>query len=192
MTDALTPEIKASLIDAGIGRRFHDLTLEDVKYGAGMLDYLKQHGSAIRGSGHSIAFHGVGMTDAITMLARGLHINGVGCKLVPLVRLRGIINDLEFREIVNEIDVLVILNAQDSNRGNPLHNSVAAEVEYVIRKRFDARRATFMQLAVDENVAIGELQDCYWGDEMLDLMSESFDRVTPSALTARAKAAAKQ
>lgn len=187
MTDPLLPEIRASLTEAGIGKRFHDITLPDVKFGAGMLDYLKQHGPAIRNAGHSIAFHGVGMTDAITMLARGLHINGVGCKIVPLVRLRPVINDAEFREIVNEIDVLVILNAQDRNRGNPLHNSVAAEIEYIIRKRFDARRATFMQLAVDESTAIGELPDCYWSDEMLDLMTESFDRVTPSALLARGK-----
>lgn len=184
MNEVLSNEVRMSLAEAGIGKRYHDLTLGDVKHGAGMLEYLKQHGKEIRRGGHSIGFHGIGLTDTIIMLARGLHINGVGCKITPLVRLRGLINNPEFREQVVDADVLVVLNAQDTNRGNPLHDAVAAEVEYTIRKRHENGKAVFMQLAVDEDTAVGKLPNCYWSGEMLDFMAENLDRVTPKSLKA--------
>lgn len=184
MSDILSRDIRASLSEAGIGKRYHDLSLSDVKHGAGMLGCLKRHGAAIRSKGQSLAFHGLGMTDAIIMLARGLHINGVGCKVTPLVRLRGVINNSEFREQVNEADVLVILNAQDTNRCNPLHDSVAAEIEYLIRKRHDDGRSVFMQLAVPEEQPVAGLPNCYWSGEMLDFMAEHFEHITPKTLKA--------
>lgn len=183
MNEVLSNEVRMSLAEAGIGKRYHDLTLGDVRHGAGMLEYLKTNGKAIR-AGQGVAFHGIGMTDAIIMLARGLHINGVGCKVTPLVRMRGLINNAEFREQVVDADVLVVLNAQDTNRGNPLHDAVAAEVEYTIRRRHENGKAVFLQLAVEEDAAIGELPNCYWTGEMLDFMAEQLDRVTPKTLKA--------
>ena len=173
----LNDEVRASLLEAGIGKRFHDLSLNDVEHGKGMLAYLTQHGKAFR-SGRSVAFHGVGATDAILMLARALHVNGIGCRVVPLVRLRQFISSPEFREAVDDADVLVILNAQDTRRGNPLHDSVAAEVEYQIRRRVENNRAVIMQLAVPEDQSIASMDNCYWSDEMLALMDMHFDKVT--------------
>jgi hypothetical protein len=183
MNEGLSSEVRLSLFEAGIGRRYHDLMLGDVKHGAGMLEYLKRRGKAIR-QGQGVAFHGIGMTDAIIMLARGLHINGVGCKVVPLVRMRGLINDPEFREQVMDADVLVVLNAQDTNRGNPLHDSVAAEVEYTIRRRHENGKAIFLQLAIEEDTAMAEMPNCYWTGEMIEFISEHLERVTPTGLKA--------
>jgi len=183
MTD-LTDEVRASLIEAGIGKRLHDMRLADVQHGQEMLAYLNAKGALIRG-GQCVAFQGVGLTDAITMLARALHINGVGCKVTPLVRLRNVIRDAEFREVIDEVDALFILNAQDTTRSNPLHDSVAAEIEYVIRRRLNNRKATIMQLAVPSDVELHSLPNVYWTEEMIDTIRDQFDLVTLDKLKER-------
>jgi hypothetical protein len=128
----------------------------------------------------------VGLTDVITLLARGLHINGVGCRITPLVRMRRVINDMDFLEAVREIDCLVIMNAQDRHRSNPLHPNVAAEVEYLIRQRYDSGRATFLQVAFTGDG--GEGDQSYWSDEFWDLVS-GWERVNVAGLTALSKEA---
>ena len=176
----VSPEVAASLLEAGIGKRFHDMTLPDAgKEGVGLLEWLKYHGDGIRAGTTSVVFEGTGMIELITLLARGLHINGVGCKIVPLVRMRQVIQSAEFRETINECDCLVILNAQDRHRSNPLHDSVAAEVEYLIRQRYDNRRSTFLHAAF---VGAGTTDDrSYWSDEFWELVSK-FETVKKDAL----------
>lgn len=179
----ITEEVRMSLTEAGIGPRLHDRGLASVPlYGEGLIAYLKAHGDAIRRDGWSVVFQGIGLTEAIQLFCRGLHINGIGCKITPLVRMRRVINEAEFRETVRDIDVLVLLNAQDTRRGNPLHDAVASEVEYLIRKRRDDKKATFLQFAVDPTEAAGELPNCYWSDEFLSFLGETFDHVKATDL----------
>lgn len=177
----VTPEVAESLREAGIGKRYHDMALADAgKEGVGLLEWLLYHGEGVKAGTTSVLFEGTGMTDLIMLLARGLHINGVGCKIVPLARMRQVIQSAEFRETVNEIDCLVILNAQDRHRGNPLHDSVAAEVEYLIRQRYDNRRSTFLQAAFS---GAGTSEDrSYWSDEFWELVGK-FEKVTMNALS---------
>lgn len=180
----INDEVRASLTEAGIGPIYHERgLLSDARYGAGMLKYLTANGDRIRRVGHSIMFHGVGLTEIIKLFCRGLHINGVGCFIRPLVQMRGIINDPEFREVVEEIDVLVILNAQDMNRGSPLHDSVISELEYVIQKRCEAKLATFIQMAIPETQSIDDLPNCYWSFDFLDDVTKKFDRLTPTMIS---------
>lgn len=179
----LNDEIRASLSEAGIGKRFHDMSIVDVPHGPAMLGYLRTHGRGFK-TGHSVAFQGIGLTDAITMLARALHINGTGCKVLPLVRLRGIINNPELREAIDDADVLVVMNAQDTNRGNPLHDAVSAEVEYLLRKRIDNKQSIILQFAVPEDAQVSALPNCYWSDELLSALDTTrrFEHVTLTKL----------
>lgn len=175
-------EVRASLTEAGIGPRYHDRTLASVPYyGDRLMMKLKEHGDGIRREGRSLIWHGVGLTEAIIMFCRGLHINGVGCLIRPLVRLRPIINNPDFRENITDIPVLVIMNGADTRRGNPLHDNVMADLEYLLTKRHDAGRATFIQLSVPEDQPIGELLNCYWSDEFMSVM-EQFQRITATDL----------
>jgi hypothetical protein len=182
-------EIALSLVEAGIGKRFHHMTLEGLPVlGPGAKEWLVKHGPGIRSGVTSAVFEGVGLSDVITLLARGLHLHGVGCKIVPLVRMRKMIVDPEFREAVTEIDCLILMNAQDRHRGNPLHDAVAAEVEYVLRQRYDSGRSTFLQVAFTPRDK-GEDRS-YWSDEFWSL-AERFERVTMQGLIDLGKAAAK-
>lgn len=176
----INDEVRLSLSEAGIGKRYHDMTLADLgKTGDGMMEVLRRYGPTIRAGQTSLVFEGPGTTEPITMLARGLHINRVGCRVVPLVRMRRIINDPDFREAVNEIDCLVLLNAQDRHRGNPLHDAVAAEVEYTLRTRYDNRKATILQVAFMGEQSTND--ESYWSDEFWDMVSR-FERITPEQL----------
>ena len=184
----INDEVRQSLTDAGIGKRYHDVSLNSVPlYGDGLMKLLTSRGHEVRQGTLSIAWHGVGLTESITMFCRALHVNGVGCLLRPLVRMRPIINDAEFKEQVRDIDVMVILNGQDTTRGNPLHDAVMSELEFVLRQRHDNRKATFIQLAVPEDHVITDLPNRYWSDEFLSLMNDGYARVTPSSLTGKAK-----
>lgn len=182
MTD-INDEVRASLLEAGIGKRYHDVSLVSVPvYGEALMRLLTTRGQEARQGTLNLAWHGVGLTESIIMFSRALHINGVGCLVRPLVRMRPIINDLEFKEQVNEIDVLVILNAQDTVRDNPLHPSVMAELEYLLRKRFDNDKATFLQFAIPEDMIPGEVPNRYWSDEFIELVQHNFSPVTPTQL----------
>lgn len=179
----INEEVRASLIEAGIGKRYHDVSLTSVPvYGDALMRLLTTRGHEARQGTLNIAWHGVGLTESIIMFSRALHINGVGCLVRPLVRMRPIINDLEFKEQVNEIDVLVILNAQDTVRDCPLHPNVSAELEFLLRKRFDNDKATFLQFAIPEETMPGEVPNRYWSDEFTELVQSNFTPVTPSQL----------
>jgi hypothetical protein len=183
MAIEINEEVRASMTEAGIGPRYHDMSLLGVpEYGDRLMLKLQEHGNEIK-AGRSLVWHGVGLTESMILFCRALHVNGVGCLIRPLVRMRPIINDPDFREHVTEVPVLCIMNAQDTRRGNPLHDNVMADLEYLIGKRIDNQRATFLQLAVPEDQAIGEMPNCYWSDEMLSHM-ERFFRIAKSDLVA--------
>ena len=179
----INDEVRASLSEAGIGKAYHDRTIASVPaYGDGLKRILTMHGAEIRQRAFNAVWHGVGLTEAITLLCRGVHINGVGCMLQPLVRMRRIIIRPDFREAVDDADLLVIFNAQDTNRGNPLHDSVMSDLEDVLRKRLDNNKMTWLQFAVPEDVVVRDMPTCYWSDEFLDLVDEYFKRIIPSSI----------
>ena len=178
----INEEVRASLTEAGIGPRYHDRTLASLPiYGDRLMLKLREHGDAIKYGGRSIVWHGVGLTESITLFCRGLHINGVGCFIRPLVRFRPIINDPEFRATVIDIPVLVILNGADTRRGNPFHENVMHDLEYLLTRRMDAGRATLIHLAVPEDVVVANIPNCYWSDEFLAVM-DRYERIALSDL----------
>lgn len=179
MSVEINDEVRLSLTEAGIGKAYHFKTLDDLgAAGRGALEWMKRNSEALRRGTWSAVFDGTGTTDVLKLMARGMHINGIGCRVLPLVRMRRVVNDAEFREMCHEIDCLVLLNAQDRHRSNPLHPAVAAEVEYLIRERHEANKLTFVQVAFSGEA---EGHDSYWSDEFWDMLG-GWDRVTPEDL----------
>lgn len=169
----LSRDVRASLTDAGIGSRFHDTTLAALgSEGEALLRWLSERGGEQIKGGQTVVFTGIGTTDLITVLARGLHLSGFGCRLMPLVRMRKVITTPSlYEEIRDDIAVLVILNAQDTRRECPLHPSSIAEVEYIVRERHAARKTTILQMAIPETSDLPTLPNLYWSDEFLDFLT---------------------
>ena len=184
----LTDEVRLSLTEAGIGKIYHDKRLaSDEEYGAGMSAYLKANGTAIRKGEKSVWFHGIGLIPTIKLFCRGLHINGVGCKIVPLVHMRKIINNPEFKELVEEIDVLVITGCADAKQGCPLHPNVMAAVEDLIRDRAEDNKSTFMVFGIDPGTDPRSLDNRYWSDQFMNTVVEEFEELRPNTIIALGK-----
>ena len=187
MTD-LTPDMRASLTEAGILPRFHDVTLADFGVpGLGLLKWLQINGDKIKLAGRSILFHGVGMSDPIIMLNRALHLNGVGCKVVPLVRMAKVLKTPELKEELDDTHVLTILSAQDPKKGCPLYDSTMAEVEVLVRNRFDRKQSTFIHAAVPAEMDYNG-PNSYWTDEFWHFAGGQFDLLTEARLNQLASA----
>lgn len=158
----LSEAVKWSLTNAGIGKRFHDSTLADDKvYGEGLKKFLTDHGEDIR-AGQSVVFQGVHLYEGVMLLARGLHIHGVGCRVLPLVHMRKVIMDPDLREEVDDCQVLMLMQAQTDNRGAPLSDSFMDETEYFIRKRFEEDKSTILLIEVPVTMDWRTLKNCYW------------------------------
>lgn len=163
-----------SLTNAGIGKKYHDRTLETVpKYGKGLFKFLTDHGDAIR-DGTGVIFSGTNLHDGILLFCRGLHINGVGCKILPLVHMRRAIMDPELAEEISDAHVLVIMPAQNSTHGCPISDSFIQETEYLIRKRHANDQSTFLHMGVRDGVDWRGLNNCYWSDEFRDWTKKEF------------------
>lgn len=81
--------IAGSLSDAGIGRAFHSRTLSELSRGAALKAWVESEARTDIPAGK--AWNIVGPTaearDTMILLARGMHLSGYGCRVVPLRRL---------------------------------------------------------------------------------------------------------
>ncbi len=127
----LTDDVRWSLTNAGIGTVYHDKKLSEFPdLGPGMFEWLKVHGDRVKQRKLvGIAFTGLNLTPVLNMLARTLHLNGVGTKVLPLVRMRRYVMDEEFREEVDDTPVLFLTPAM-TELPCPLTPSMLAEVEH--------------------------------------------------------------
>lgn len=171
----LSPDVRASLTDAGIGTRYHSMTLASLGApGDAIKAWLADRGGEQFRGGSTVVFTGVGSTDLITVLARGLHLSGLGCRVMPLVRVRRLLTSpVLYEEVMQDTQVLVILNAQDTRRECPLYPSSMAEVEYIVRERHAMRKSTILQMAIPESTELSILPNLYWSDEFLDFLGSA-------------------
>jgi hypothetical protein len=178
-------EIAYSLRDAGIGTRYHDLRLDDFKLpGAWLKDWMLNHAEQIKG-GASAVFHGLGLTDLIITMARGLHVNGVGVRVVPLGRMGLYLKSPDkLEELNDDVRALFIMNCADSRKGCPLYDRTMADVEWLIRQRFDEHKNTFLHFSVDDTEKALYKVGGYWSDEMLHFIQLHFDILRASDMNA--------
>lgn len=140
--------VRASLQRAGIGLVYHDMSLKDKgRDGAALIEGLfsSEARQDIRMKGRPVIFSGIRADglELVKLVARGYHVNGVGCRIVPLVRLRGLLNDMDEREYIDGCKVLVIQSFQTEKPDCPLTPFALAEVEAYIRNRFDNMKSVW-------------------------------------------------
>jgi len=179
-------EINRSLTAAGIMSAYHETRLSDHgKQGDGAKIWLEESKKDISSGVKSVLFKGVGTTEIITTLARAFHLNGTSVLVLPIFRLRAYYKDAELRETIDDAGILVLLGGQDRARCNPLHHSTSAEVEYLIRSRYDKRKATFFQAPVPDDIDLPPAENSYWSDEFWHFLTTKFETMTMADFAAR-------
>jgi hypothetical protein len=180
-------EIKQSLKDAGIGPRYHDLRLSSFgDPGTKLYEWMNSKREAIKAGGSAV-FHGLGLSDMIITMARGLHVNGVGVRVIPLARMGLWVKSPEkIEELNDEVRALFVMSCADSRKGCPLYDRTMADVEWLIRQRFDEHKSTFLHFSVDDTDKSLYKAGSYWSDEMLQFIQLHFDVLRSSDLGVRA------
>lgn len=141
--------VRASLSRAGIGAAYHGLSLKDKgEDGKALIEGLfsDRVRREIRMEGRPVIFSGIrhdGL-ELVKLVARGYHVNGVGCRVVPLVRLRGLLANLDEREYIEGCKVLVIQNFQTEKPDCPLTPYATEEVAAYIRERLEGNQSVWL------------------------------------------------
>jgi hypothetical protein len=144
-----------SLERAGIGRYHHARDVRTSRLWSrveGMFSAERRDGVAT--GGLPVLFHGVepdGL-DAIKLVAKTYHLNGVGCVFVPLVRLRKMLESHETREHFSTCRVLILQNFQTAQPDPTLTPFARADVEEIVRERLDDLRSVWFHCPTDEVV----------------------------------------
>lgn len=159
--------IKQSLTAAGIGSIFHNRRLSDAgTEGSALAGWLRKvGGDAFRNEGRSLIMEGFSRTSVI-LLARGLHINGYGVRLVSLTQL------MTFRKFGGErwediVDCmgLFLLPAQ-TEKPNPLNPWQQDEIEAFLSERMLNGKSVIM--CMDERSP----ETPWWSEGYLNTMAQ--------------------
>lgn len=146
----------ASLENAGIGRSYHNRTLQEFPKNQAVADWIKG-GEARKdvraGKGRNFVGEGAASYDMAMLTARGLHLSGVSAFVVPLRRLvkwlevRG--GDFEALENARSAEALFVVDFyQVYDKGDcPLTGWQLQDVETFLGERLDDTRAVFLHLA---------------------------------------------
>lgn len=185
--DETEREIASSLTDAGIGVRFHKMKLADHgPIGVALRTWFLANTENIK-SGGSACFVGLGMTDLVTTMACALHVRGYGSFVAPLVRVGKLLGNDDFRErLSEETRCLFIMAAQDGNKGCPLYDNRMAELEWMIRTRYDNRQSTFIVFPVDNDRADLSATAKWWSEETVYFLKQHFAVVRKTDLLEQA------
>lgn len=102
----------------------------------GFVKRLEIHAHKGRGDAFGATLKGARWVDGLHLLRRALHIVGIVRRIVQLVRMpKAIYSDSEFREDVDDAQVLCILRGADIRRGCPLKHQVMDETEWLVQHR---------------------------------------------------------
>lgn len=173
----LEDHVRKSLTDAGIGSTLHDKSLADAgPEGLGLLDWLKSEGgSAIKQEGRNVILEGFSRTPA-KLLARGLHINGVG---VRVLNLTSFVNIRKYGgekwEDILDCRSLFILPAQ-TERPCPLTPWQMEDVEYFLKRRMDQCKSVV--LCMDKKQPV----EPWWSDGFIEDLMDNCTEFNSSRL----------
>lgn len=179
-------QVKWSLTKAGIGSRFHDASMLDEKFGKmgkAMYNWTRKNGERVV-NGQSFVFQGISFGHTLTMLARGLHINGAGVRIYPLVRMRSVLTDPELKEEMDDALALFIMPAQSGNVACPLYPQWMEETVYYVRQRIASGKAVILHAEVNDDVPWTQKAGFYWPDGFVGDLEHDFETVTARDLLA--------
>jgi hypothetical protein len=152
--------IRASLVNAGIGRAYHERHLSDVA--PALVDPAKDlarvrsgHGYTLVGTDHAY--------DAAVVMARALHLQGLPVVIVPLRRLvKWIEHETVEMAWVQSCEALFITGFFDPSLGEcPLAGWQRHDIEELLNDRIDNGGAFFPQ--VTRNLERGG----WWSDTLI-------------------------
>lgn len=165
--------VRQSLIEAGIGRAYHDRTLSDLgDHGVTAKEWLDTVGkSDVRsGRGWNIIGATARAYDTTMVLARGVHLKGIDTRIVSLRRLIGqIMNDGDLLPELYSTRALFVLDFIQVYPGNdnPMTGREVQEVESFLLERLDANEAVFLHAAVPLTTAT------WWSASFLQRVAET-------------------
>jgi hypothetical protein len=166
MTELETHHRK-SLTDAGIGAVYHDQGLSDAgTQGETLKKFLiSGGGDEMKYQGGSLMLHGYSR-NAVTLLARALHLHGCGVRMVSLSKLVTLRrrNNEAWEDIV-DCRALFIIPAQ-TNRDNPLSPWQADETEDFLLTRAQGQKSVVM--CFDDALP----EKPWWSDDFLKSLAK--------------------
>lgn len=146
----MEPHVKQSLIEAGIGPAFHDKKLPEMGDDGEILWHRLsgELGKALR-SGAFVTLEGYDR-ETVMVLAKTLHINGLGVRILSLSRLWTQMQKptTEAWEAISENPVLMVNPAQ-TDRACPLDHWQRDVIEDYLLSRLDNRKSVVFT-ALDE------------------------------------------
>lgn len=135
--------VARSLNKAGIRARYHHSTLTTVKHpeAVRLLDWVNKTSRTQVQEGFTF-IGGNQMEDLAIIVARGMHLTGRACWVLPLLRFADLLkNDREYlTDRMDEAQVLVLTNAGPKEPGEVV---------------FERRELRFMEMLLDEWIADG-------------------------------------
>lgn len=158
-----------ALADAGIGRSFHNRSLEELgETGAALKKFIIDHALRIRDEGLGFDFRGATpkATEIVMLTARAMLFVGLTTRVVPLVRLPKLLaeNEAELRAIRH-----LVIRDFETGHENPLRSYEIALVEAFIEDRVTDNRAVTVTRRAAEPVG--------WWDGLIEQTLEQHNRV---------------
>lgn len=180
---AITQDHAWSLSRAGIGKRYHDMSLKDFgERGSRLIEWVREKRAAVR-DGRGMVMVGEDCHDLMAMTARAFHLGGSGVMCVPLVRAPGLIYEDKLREQLDDADILVLFAFQKVG-DMPLKPSTFAEVEYLIQSRRDDNKPTFLEVPLgteQKPFVMDSFSGWWWSPDVVSLLARDFDLLDMSA-----------
>lgn len=158
----LESHIAKSLSDAGIGKIYHERSLIDFdKQGVQLSDWLKAGGGTAMKSGGCLILRDFDRAP-VTMLARALHINGVGVRCLPLTAIWGTLQKpgSEKWDDLLDADAIFVMPAQ-SSRDNPLSYWQRDVVEAFLLERAENMKSVVLHMTETTK------SEPWWTDEFM-------------------------
>ena len=172
----IEPHHAQSLTDAGIGKVYHDKTLSEMDHGPGLKKFLiNGGGDALKNEGASLILRGYPRATT-SVFCKGLHMNGVGVRMVSLSNLVTTMRRcVEAWEDIEDCRALVIQPAQTESPC-PLDYWQKDMVETYLTER--ARNGKSVILCFDAK----EPEVPWWNvDFLTTLMDSGIDRAAVGA-----------
>lgn len=155
-----------SLRSAGIGSAYHRRSLTEKEFPPALFDWVsspQEHIAAGRGWTFT---GGPASYDAAMLMARGLHIQGLGSLVVPSSRLASWVRaDAPDLDRVMEVRALVVTGFYEDYHEPPMQGWVAAGVEEVLTARLDENRTVMLQMGKTFD------SDCWWTRNFVSMVT---------------------
>lgn len=163
----LTDEVRSSLSRAGIGRIYHDRTLDSLGEAHPVATWFKRMNpvSIRSGSGFVLVGASPAAYDAFLLAARRLHLNGVGVGVVHMSDLIEHITRVDHHERIERAAALFIKGFYTPTRGQPApyEPRELRRISHFLDDRIEERVPLFLQATAP----LSPQQAGWWSEDFI-------------------------